>query len=208
MLRPAVILVLAILAPACSLMPAKSEYVRAQQMEDAVLPMAATALEAGQVETARRLYVRLLDVDPESVRARMGLGDVALRERETAAAARWYLAALAHTEAPLQRHAALLAHGRAALAAGQLKAARESFTRLTNPKENAPRESVAWGHNGMGLTLLLEGDLTGAVAAMERAVLHVPEEERFQGNLNRALAMLGGIRHQNQRARANSRLRM
>ena len=190
MLRPAVIVLLAILGPACSLMPAKSEHVRARQMEDAVLPMAATALEAGQVETARRLYVRLLDVDPESVQARMGLGDVALRERETAAAARWYLAAVAHAEAPAERHAALLAHGRAALAAGQLEAAGESFTRLTEPNANAPRESVAWGHNGMGLTLLLEGDLRGAVAAMEQAVLRAPEEERFQGNLNRALALL------------------
>ena len=193
MLRPAVIFLLAILAPACSLMPPKSEHLRARQMEDAVLPMAATALEAGQVETARRLYVRLLDIDSESVQARMGLGDIALREREAAAAVRWYLAALAHAEEPPQRHAALLAHGRAALAAGQLEAARKSFARLTKPKENAPRASVAWGHNGVGLALLLEGDLRGAVNSMEQAVLRAPEEERFQGNLNRALAMLSGF---------------
>ena len=188
--RPTVIVLLAILVPACSLMPAKSEHVRARQMEDAVLPMAATALETGQVETARRLYRRLLDIDPESMPARMGLGDVALQERDTAAAARWYLSALTRTGEPEDRRAALLAHGRAALAAGQLEAARESFTRLTEPGENAPRASVAWGHNGIGLTLLLEGDLHGAVAALERAVLRAPEEERFRANLDRALAML------------------
>ena len=188
--RPTVIVLLAILVPACSLMPAKSEHVRARQMEDAVLPMAATALETGQVETARRLYRRLLDIDPESMPARMGLGDVALQERDTAAAARWYLSALTRAGEPEDRRAALLAHGRAALAAGQLEAARESFTRLTEPGENAPRASVAWGHNGIGLTLLLEGDLHGAVAALERAVLRAPEEERFRANLDRALAML------------------
>ena len=188
--RPTVIVLLAILVPACSLMPAKSEHVRARQMEDAVLPMAATALETGQVETARRLYRRLLDIDPESMPARMGLGDVALQERDTAAAARWYLSALTRAGEPEDRRRALLAHGRAALAAGQLEAARESFTRLTEPGENAPRASVAWGHNGTGLTLLLEGDLHGAVAAMERAVLRAPEEQRFRANLDRALAML------------------
>ena len=166
---------------------------RVQQMEDAVLPIAATALDAGQVETARRLYRRLLEVDPDSVQARMGLGDVALRELEAAAAARWYRAALGHAKEPPERHAALLAHARAALAAGQLEEARKSFRRLTVPKEQALRESVAWGYNGVGLTLLLEGDLTGAVAAMEQAVLRAPDEERFQGNLNRALVMRDAI---------------
>ena len=42
----------------------------------------------------------------------------------------------------------------------------------------------------MGLTLLLTGDLTGAIAALEQAVVRVPDEPRFRGNLTRALAML------------------
>ena len=159
-------------------------------MEEAVLPMAATALEVGQLETARRLYRRLLVVDPESVEARMGMGDVAMREQEPEAAARWYLSALTRAERPAQRHAALLAHGRGALAAGQLDAALRSFEQLADPAENAPRPSVAWGHNGTGLTLLLQGDLRGGVTAMEQAVLLAPEEDRFRGNLDRALAML------------------
>ena len=191
MFRPAAIVLLTILASACSLMPPKSEHVRARQMEAAVIPMATTALETGQLETARRLYRRLLDIDAESVPARMGLGDVALKERDTVAAARWYLSALTRAAGPEDRHAALLAHGRAALAAGQLEAAKESFTRLTEPGENAPRASVAWGYNGIGLALLLEGVLPEAVVAMEQAVLRAPEEARFQANLNRALAMLG-----------------
>ena len=193
MLRCATIFVLVVLMPACSLMslmPPKSEHVRARQMEEAVVPMAATALETGQLETARRLYRRLLVIDADSVQARMGLGDVAMREQEVEAAARWYASALVRAEQPAERHAALLAHGRAALAAGPIEAARKSFLRLADPQENAPRSSVAWGHNGVGLTLLLEGDLLGGVAAMEQAVLRAPEEERFQGNLDRALAML------------------
>ena len=190
MIRPAAVFVLATLVPACSMMPPKSEHIRARQMEEAVVPMAATALEAGQLETARRLYRRLLGIDEDSVEARMGLGDVAMREQEVEAAARWYLLALAQAEQPEDRHAALLAHGRAALAAGQVEAARKSFTDLADPKENASRLHVAWGHNGVGLALLLDGDLRGAVAAMEQAVLRAPEEERFRGNLDRALAML------------------
>ena len=190
---PAVILVLAVLLPACTLMPPKGEQLRARQMENAVLPMASTALESGQVETARRLYQRLLGVDPESVSARMGLGRVALRDREPAAAARWFLAALSHAREPAQRHEALLAHGRAALAAGQVEAAGESFARLVEAKDNPGRASLAWGHNGVGLTRLLSGDLPGAVASLERAVLLAPEERRFQGNLGRALAMQEGF---------------
>jgi len=190
MLRPAFILVLILLVPACSMLTPADQRVRAEQMENAVLPMAETAVAAGQLETAQRLYGRLLEVNPDSAPARMGLGDIALERQQSSAAANWYLAALEHAEDPQQRHAALLAHGRAALSAGQLEAASESFTRLTDPEESAPPASVAWGHNGIGLTRLLEGDLRGAIAAMERAALLDPEEARFQANLNRALTML------------------
>ena len=189
MCRRAAIVLLTVVVPGCSLMPPKSEHVRAREMEGAVLSMAATALETGQVETARRLFGRLLEIDPESLPARMGLGDVALRERETEAAAGWYLTAIACAEHVGELQAALLAHGRAALAAGQLEAAKNSFARLTDPNENMSRASAAWGHNGLGLALLLEGELPGAVAAMEQAVMIAPGEKRFQANLSRALAM-------------------
>ena len=178
------------LGAACSLLPQERERPRAEQMERAVLPMARAALDAGQVETARRLYRRVLQVDSGSVDARMGLGDAAVASRESAEAARWYLAALANARQPQERHAALLAHGRAALSAGQLEAARKSFARLIEPDEQAPQSVVAWGFNGLGLTLLLAGDLRGGVAAMEQAVLRAPDDARFQGNLTRALAML------------------
>ena len=178
------------LGAACSLLPQERERPRAEQMERAVLPMARAALDAGQVETARRLYRRVLQVDSDSVDARMGLGDAAVASRESAEAARWYLAALANARRPEERHAALLAHGRAALSAGQLEAARKSFARLTEPGEEAPQSVVAWGYNGLGLTLLLAGDVRGGVAAMEQAVLRSPDDTRFQGNLTRALAML------------------
>ena len=155
-----------------------------------MLPMARAALDAGQFETARRLYRRLLQTDTTSVEARMGLGDAAVATRDSADAARWYLAALANAREPEQRHAALLAHGRAALSAGQLEAGRKSFARLIDPSEAASQQTVAWGFNGLGLTLLLAGDLRSAVAAMEQAVLRAPDDSRFQGNLSRALAML------------------
>ena len=184
------ILLVAVLASACAHTPPDSERVHAPHMEDAILPMARTALDSGQVETARRLYDRLLDVNPRSVEARMGLGDLALHAGETRAAAQWYLSVLEWAEQPNDRHAALLAHGRAALAAGELEAARESFARLAEPAESAPRAAVAWGHNGIGLTLMLDGDLPGAAVALEQAVRLAPGDRRFQGNLDRLNAML------------------
>ena len=171
-----------------------------ERMEKAVLPMAEVALETGQLETAKRLYQRLLDMDPKSVGARMGLGDIAFRRGDSTEAARWHLAAVAHAEQPEQRHAALLAHGRAALDAGQLEAARNSFAQLADPGEQAPSASVAWGLNGVGLTLLLEGDLRGAIANMEQAVQRAPSESVFQENLERALAMFAEAGHEDVRA--------
>ena len=171
-----------------------------ERMEKAVLPMAEVALETGQLETAKRLYQRLLDMDPNSVGARMGLGDIAFRRGDSTEAARWHLAAVAHAEQPEQRHAALLAHGRAALDAGQLEAARNSFAQLADPGEQAPSASVAWGLNGVGLTLLLEGDLRGAIANMEQAVQRAPSESVFQENLERALAMFAEAGHEDIRA--------
>ena len=167
-------------------MPPEGERLRVERIEQALLPMARTALDAGQAATARRLYSRLLEVDPDSIGARMGLGDVALADRDPGQAATWYLAALAHAVAPAERHAAMLSHGRAALADADVEAARQSFLRLTDPAENASRSHVAWGFNGTGVILLLQGKPVEAVAAMERAVLLDPGEPRFRANLARA----------------------
>ena len=176
------------------MMPPEHERLRVSRIENAVLPMAKAALEAGQLETARRLYTRLLDVDPVSVDARMGLGDVAMAKRAPSQAANWYLAAVGHAEDPQKRHAALLAHGRAALAAGDLEAARRSFARLTHPAENASNPDAAWGFNGVGIVSLLEGRPTEAVASLEQAVLRLPNEERFHGNLARSLKLASRYR--------------
>ena len=159
---------------------------RVERIEQALLPMARTALDAGQVGTARRLYSRLLEADPESADARMGLGDVALADRDVAQAATWYLAAVTQADGPATRHAALLAHGRAALADADVEAARESFSRLTDPAENASRSHAAWGFNGIGVIRLLEGKPAEAVVAIERAVLLDADEPRFHANLTRA----------------------
>ncbi len=182
-----------LLIGSCSVLPNEGDTLRIKRVEEAVLPMARVALEAEQTETARRLYLRLLDVDPNSVRARMGLGDIAVARQESAEAARWYAAALAHAREAGERHAALLAHGRAALAAGELQAARRSFARLTSKREAAPTASIAWGLNGLGLIALLEGDVRGAIRLMEQAVLLAPEEKMLADNLSRALDMSSGV---------------
>ena len=181
---------LAVLLAGCADAMRQRDRLRIERVENAVLPMATAALETGQMETAKRLYGRLLEVDPESFRARMGLGETALRERQAADAARWYAQAIEVAQAPAQRHEALLAHGRAALESGQLQAAQESFARLASPEEQAPQASAAWGMNGVGLTQLLQDDLPAAVESMERAVLWAPSEPMFRENLARARAML------------------
>ena len=165
---------------------------RLDEVEQALLPVANIALETGQLETAKRLYQRLLDVDPASQAAHMGLGDVAFKDRRPHDAVRWYLAAQANAQTPEQRNDALLWHGRAALDAGELSAARRSFEHLAAAPE-ASTISVAWALNGIGLTLLLQGDLRGAVAAMEGAVRRAPGEQMFADNLRRALAMLAEL---------------
>ena len=182
-----------LLTGGCTVLPSQTDAVRIQRVEEAVLPMARVALEAEQTETARRLYLRLLEIDPNSVSARMGLGEIAVARRDSAEAARWYAAALLHATQAEQRHAALLAHGRATLAAGELEAARRSFSRLTSSKENAPATTAAWGFNGLGLVALLEGDIRDAVRLMEQAVLLAPEEKMLADNLSRALDMSAGI---------------
>ena len=182
-----------LLIGSCSVLPNETDTLRVKRVEEAILPMARIALEAEQAETAKRLYLRLLDVDPGSVMARMGLGDIAVARRDSREAARWYAAAVALSPRGEERHAALLAHGRAALAGGELDAARKSFARLTSAREDAPSESVAWGLNGLGLVALLEGDIRAAIRLMERAVLLVPEEPMLSDNLSRALDLSAGM---------------
>ena len=181
----------ALCTAACSLVPDQGS-LRLDEVEQALLPVANIALETGQLETAKRLYQRLLDVDPASQAAHMGLGDVAFKDRRPHDAVRWYLAAQANAQTPEQRNDALLWHGRAALDAGELSAARRSFEHLAAAPE-ASTISVAWALNGIGLTLLLQGDLRGAVAAMQGAVRRAPGEQMFADNLRRALAMLAEL---------------
>lgn len=188
--RPALVAAMAF-AAGCSLVPADGGRLRIEEVERALLPMASVAVDTGQLETAGRLYQRLLEVDPESFEAHMGLGDVAFKGRRSEEAARWYLGALTVSTQPDERHEALLWHGRAALEAGRLAESRRSFQQLTEAREQAPARSVAWAFNGVGLTRLLEGDLPAAVAAMRWAVRHAPNEPMFAENLDRALAMLG-----------------
>ena len=171
-------------------MPERAEQLRIEEVERALLPMASVAVDTGQLETAQRLYRRLLDVSPESFEAHMGLGDVAFKNRRSEDAAQWYLGALALAERPEDRHQALLWHGRATLEGGQLESARRSFMQLTETREQASLRDLAWAFNGIGLTKLLDGDLDGAVAAMQRAVRQAPSEPMFAENLNRALGML------------------
>ena len=192
----------AVLAAGCANLRPETD-LRAQRIEQAVVPMARAALAAGQVETARRLYTRLLDVAPDAVDARMGLGDVAFADGRPARAATWYLDAAGLAVDPARRHVALLAHGRASITAGDIEAARRSFERLVGPEERASAANAAWGHNGMAVVAMLEGDPAGTVAAVERALLLLPDEPRFRDNLARAVAIADAYRSEIETDRAD-----
>ena len=187
---PAVLLML--LAGCSTMQPQKD--LRAERIEKAVVPMARAALAAGQIETARRLYSRLRDAAPDAPAAYMGLGDVELALGRPSRAAAWYRQAAFHAEVPGDRHAALLAHGRATLAAGDLDSARGSFARLADPDEAAAPALAAWGNNGLAIAAMLDGDARGAVAWVRRAVHLAPDESRFRDNLQRAVAIAEAYR--------------
>ena len=176
---------------ACTGLPRYVEGPPPGQMTAAIVPLAQAALDAGQVEAARRLYGRLLTAEPYSAAARMGLGDIALRAGDATRAGRWYADAIRHAASPAERHAALLAHGRAALSAGNLDAAHESFAQLAEVAQDSPADR-AWGLNGIGLTQLLQGRMDAGIAAMEEAARLSPDEDRFRENLARARAARRG----------------
>ena len=151
--------------------------------------MARVSAAAGQMETAERLYQRLLEIDPESVSARMGLGDLAIDRRNPAEAMRWYEEALERAEGAA-RSRALLAHGRAALAAGRIGTAREHLTRFIASEPPPPDAQMAWGLNGLALIALFEEDPGEAVLLFEQAAVLAPDQARIKENLDRARAVL------------------
>ena len=151
--------------------------------------MARVSAAAGQMETAERLYQRLLEIDPESVSARMGLGDLAIDRRNPAEAMRWYGEALERAEGAA-RSRALLAHGRAALAAGRIGTAREHLTRFIASEPPPPDAQMAWGLNGLALIALFEEDPGEAVLLFEQAAVLAPDQARIKENLDRARAVL------------------
>ena len=179
----------ALLAASCANFTGEAEHTRLERAARAVLPMARVSAAAGQTETAERLYRRLLDLDPESVSARTGLGDLAIDRKKPAEAMRWYEEALERAEGHA-RSPVLLAHGRAALAAGRIDTARESLTRFVTAEPPPPDAQLAWGYNGLALVAMFEDDLDEAISLFENAAVRAPDQTRIIDNLARARAVL------------------
>lgn len=188
--HPALIM---LLAAGCSTLQSDTE-LRAERIEQAVVPMARAALAAGQIETARRLYTRLADIAPDTHAVHMGFGDIELAAGRPSRAAAWYRHAATAAPTRSERHAALLAHARASLAAGSVDAARDSFSRLADAAEQARPGVAAWGHNGLAVVAMLDGDPAVAVRFVEQAVRLAPDEPRFRDNYGRALAVADAYR--------------
>ena len=168
------------------------------------LPVAAAALDAGQVEVARRLYASLAERFPEAPEPVLGLGYAAfLAGNHTDAQGRFRHAADLAAADPAPRSEALIGAGRAAIARGRAGEAREVFQRARDLGPAVPRAAAPWVRNGLGIADTLDGDWSAAREHFEEAVRLSSGDPRITANLVRALAASGRVDEARERLAAH-----
>ena len=199
-LRAAAAAVLAVSLAACADWPARDETPGTGELLRSGLPVAAAALAGGQLDVARRLYASLserFDGAPEPL---LGLGYIAFRSGDAAAAERYFLRAAERAgDAPAMRAEALLGAGHAALVQGATQTARRHFRNARTPGEDAPPEawedtpSAAWIANGLAIVAVLESDYEAAEAHYDDALRLSSGSARIAANYIRMLVAAGRI---------------
>ena len=123
------------------------------------LPVAAAALDAGQLEVARRLYASLAERFTEAPEPVLGLGYAAFFTGDHADAQRRFrhAADLAVAD-PALRSEALIGAGRAAIARGRAGEARESFRLARDLGSAVPPAAAPWVRNGLAVADTMDGD--------------------------------------------------
>ena len=156
------------------------------------LPVAAAALDAGQIEVARRLYVSLAERFTEAPEPVLGLGYAALFTGDHADAHRRFrhAADLAAAD-PGLRAEALIGAGRAAIARGRAGEARESFRRARDLGAAVPPAAAPWVRNGLAVADAMDGDYSSARTHYEEAIRLSSGDPRITANLVRMLVASG-----------------
>ena len=184
-------LVLASLA-ACADWPANDDVPATGELLRNSLPVAAAALAAGQLDVARRLYLSLSERFDHAPEPFLGLGYIAFRSGDSAAAERFFVQASERaTDAPALRAEALLGAGRTALLRGRPNAARRYFRDAQSSGEDTP--SAPWIANGRAVVSTLRGDYDAAEAHYGDALRLSSGNPRIAANHIRMLIAAGRI---------------
>ena len=168
------------------------------------LPVAAAALDAGQFDVARRLYVSLAERFPEAPEPVLGLGHAAFFTGDHGDAERRFrhAADLAVVD-PALRSEALIGAGRAAIARGRAEEARELFRRARALGSAVPPAAAPWVRNGLAVADTMSGDYPAARAHYEAAIRLSSGDPRITANLVRMLVASGRVDEARERLAAH-----
>ena len=158
------------------------------------LPVAAAALDAGQFDVARRLYVSLAERFTEAPEPVLGLGYAAFfTGNYTDAQRRFRHAADLAAADPALRSEALIGAGRSALARGRAGEAREFFRSARGLGSAVPPAAAPWVRNGLAVADTMDGDWSAARAHYEEAMRLSSGDPRITANLVRMLVASGRV---------------
>ena len=168
------------------------------------LPVAAAALDAGQFEVARRLYVSLAERFPDAPEPVLGLGHTAFFTGDHAGAQRRFrhAADLAVAD-PALRSEALIGAGRAAIAQGRAGEARELFRRARGLGSAVPPAAAPWVRNGLAVADTMDGRYSAARAHYEEAIRRSSGDPRITANFVRMLVASGRVDEARERLAAH-----
>ena len=179
-----------ILVAACSGVSQTADEPGASELLRNHLSVASAALAAGQPAVARRVYASLAVRFDDAPEPALGLGYVALYNNELDAARRQFLrAADLAQDSPAMRGEALLGAGRAALALGDTRAARQHLLDARTSLRDG--SSVMWIENGLAVAAVLEGDYETAQSHYTEALRRPSAHPRIAANFVRMLIASG-----------------
>ena len=156
------------------------------------LKVASAALAAGQPDVAQRLYGSLTELYDDAPEPLLGLGYIAFQANDLDAAIDHFVrAAELAKDAPATKAEALVGAGRAELAKGRTREARNYLHRAR--KIATDPSSAAWIENGLAVAAVLDGDYGTAETHYAAALRHSSAHPRITANYMRMLIASGRI---------------
>ena len=156
------------------------------------LPVAETALAAGQTAVAQKIYRALAEQFDDAPEPALGLAYIAFNSGNFAAAEHHFLDAASRArEAPAAKAEALLGAGRTALAQRKTALAQQRFRDASKPGRNTPMSP--WIENGLAVAAALDRHYGTAEAHYVEALRRSAGHPRIAANLVRMLIAAGRI---------------